>query len=103
MRFRQLGNSGLKVAELCLGTMTFGEESGFGADEAACRKVFDAYLAAGGNCIDTANIYTVGTSERMLSQMIAAERRRLVVATRFSMITDPKDPNAGGNSRKNLQ
>ncbi len=103
MRFRQLGHSGLKVSELCLGTMTFGEESGFGADEAECRRVFDAYLAAGGNFIDTANIYTGGTSERMLSRMIAAERARLVVATKFSMTTDAKDPNAGGNSRKNLQ
>jgi aryl-alcohol dehydrogenase-like predicted oxidoreductase len=65
--------------------------------------VFDAYLAAGGNFIDTANIYTGGTSERMLSRMIAAERARLVLATKYSMTTDPKDPNAGGNSRKNLQ
>jgi aryl-alcohol dehydrogenase-like predicted oxidoreductase len=103
MRYRQLGRSGLKVAELCLGTMTFGEESGFGAVEAECRRVFDAYLAAGGNFIDTANIYTGGTSERMLSRMIAAERARLVLATKYSMTTDPKDPNAGGNSRKNLQ
>ena len=103
MRYRQLGRSGLKVAEICLGTMTFGEESGFGADEAECRRVFDAYLAAGGNFIDTANIYTAGTSERMLSRMIAAERARLVLATKYSMTTDPKDPNAGGNSRKNLQ
>ncbi len=103
MRYRQLGRSGLKVAEICLGTMTFGEESGFGADEAECRRVFDAYLAAGGNFLDTANIYTAGTSERMLSRMIAAERARLVLATKYSMTTDPKDPNAGGNSRKNLQ
>jgi aryl-alcohol dehydrogenase-like predicted oxidoreductase len=103
MLFRQLGRSGLKVAEICLGTMTFGEESGFGADEAECRRVFDAYLAAGGNFIDTANIYTGGTSERMLSRMIAAERARLVLATKYSMTTDPKDPNAGGNSRKNLR
>ncbi len=103
MRYRPLGRSGLKVAELCLGTMTFGEASGFGADEAECRKMFDAYLAAGGNFIDTANIYTAGTSERMLSRMIAAERARLVVATKYSMTTDPQDPNAGGNSRKNLQ
>ena len=66
-------------------------------------QVFDAYLAAGGNFIDTANIYTGGTSERMLSRMIAAERARLVLATKFSMTTDPRDPNAGGNSRKNLQ
>jgi aryl-alcohol dehydrogenase-like predicted oxidoreductase len=103
MQYRQLGHSGLKVAEICLGTMTFGEESGFGADEAECRKVFDAYLAAGGNFVDTANIYTGGTSERMLSRMIAAHRAQLVVATKYSMTTDAKDPNAGGNSRKNLQ
>ncbi|MFO1455172.1 MAG: aldo/keto reductase [Steroidobacteraceae bacterium] len=103
MRFRQLGRSGLKVSELGLGTMTFGEESGFGAGEAECRRMFDAYLAAGGNFIDTANIYTGGTSERMLADMIAGERARLVVASKFSMTTQARDPNAGGNSRKNLQ
>lgn len=103
MRYRQLGRSGLKVSELCLGTMTFGEESGFGADGAECRRMFEAFLAAGGNFIDTANIYTSGTSERLLAGMIAAERGRLVVASKFSMTTDPRDPNAGGNSRKNLQ
>ncbi len=83
--------------------MTFGEESGFGADGAECRRMFEAFLAAGGNFIDTANIYTSGTSERLLAGMIAAERGRLVVASKFSMTTDPRDPNAGGNSRKNLQ
>ena len=77
MHYVQLGRSGLKVSEICLGTMTFGEESGFGASEAECRRVFDAYLAAGGNFVDTANIYTAGTSERMLAGMIAAERARL--------------------------
>ncbi len=103
MRLRLLGRTGLKVSELCLGTMTFGEESGFGADEAACRGVFDAYLEAGGNFIDTANIYTGGTSERMLGKFIDGSRSRLVLASKFSMTTDPRDPNAGGNSRKNLQ
>lgn len=103
MRYVRLGRSGLKVSEICLGTMTFGEESGFGASEVECRRVFDAYLAAGGNFIDTANIYTGGTSERMLAGMIAATRARLVVASKFSMTTDARDPNAGGNSRKNLQ
>ncbi|MCP5340167.1 MAG: aldo/keto reductase [Sinobacteraceae bacterium] len=103
MRFRQLGRSGLKVSELCLGTMTFGEQSGFGAAAAECRRMFDAYLEAGGNFIDTANIYTSGTSEQLLAEMIAAERGRLVVASKFSMTTDPRNPNAGGNSRKNLQ
>ena len=102
MRFRQLGRSGLKVSEICLGTMTFGEESGFGAGEAECRRMFDAYVAAGGNFVDTANIYTGGTSERMLARLIAGDRARLVVASKFSMSTQPGDPNAGGNSRKNL-
>jgi len=103
MRFRLFGNSGLKVSELCLGTMTFGEASGFGADQAESRRMFDAYLAAGGNFIDTANIYSGGQSERFLAEFIAAERSRLVLATKYSMSTAPRDPNAGGNSRKNLQ
>ncbi|MCU0758751.1 MAG: aldo/keto reductase [Steroidobacteraceae bacterium] len=103
MRSRQLGHSGLKVSELCLGTMTFGEESGFGAPEAECRRMFDAYREAGGNFLDTANIYSGGSSERILAGLVAAERDRLVVASKFSMTTDPRDPNAGGNSRKNLR
>ena len=103
MRYRMLGNSGVKVSEICLGTMTFGEESGFGGDKAAARAMFDAYVAAGGNFIDTANIYSGGTSERMLGEFIKAERLRLVIASKYSMTTDPQDPNAGGNSRKTLQ
>jgi aryl-alcohol dehydrogenase-like predicted oxidoreductase len=103
MRFRLLGDSGLKVSEIGLGTMTFGEESGFGADEAECRRMFEAYREAGGNFIDTADIYSGGSSERILSRLLAAERDRLVVASKFSMTTDPRDPNAGGNSRKNLR
>jgi aryl-alcohol dehydrogenase-like predicted oxidoreductase len=103
MKFRMLGGSGLKVSELCLGTMTFGDTPGFGAGRDESRRIFDAYLEAGGNFIDTANIYTGGESERLLADFIAAERARLVVATKFSMTTDPRDPNAGANSRKNLQ
>ena len=103
MRYRILGESGLKVSELCLGAMTFGEEAGFGADKSASRRMFDTYLAAGGNFIDTANIYNMGTSERMLGEFIGAERAQLVVASKFTMTTHAQDPNAGGNSRKNLQ
>ena len=102
MRYVQLGHSGLKVSELCLGTMTFGEEFGIGADEAECRKVFDAYVRAGGNFIDTANIYNRGTSERMLGKFIREDRERLVIATKYTLSTRPDDPNAGGNHRKNL-
>jgi aryl-alcohol dehydrogenase-like predicted oxidoreductase len=102
MRYRLLGKSGVKVSEICLGTMTFGEESGFGAGADECRRMYQAFRAAGGNFIDTANIYTGGTSERLLAGLIAGERSRLVLASKFSMTTDPADPNAGGNSRKNL-
>jgi aryl-alcohol dehydrogenase-like predicted oxidoreductase len=67
------------------------------------RRIFDAFVAAGGNFIDTANLYTNGTSERFLADFIAAERTRLVVASKFTMTMNAADPNAGGNSRKNLQ
>ena len=103
MRFQLLGKSGLKVSQICLGTMTFGVESGFGAEEFQCRQMFDAYLNAGGNFIDTANIYSGGRSEKLLSNFIATERSRLVLASKFSMTTQASDPNAGGNSRNNLQ
>lgn len=103
MRYRLLGRSGLKVSEICLGTMTFGEEHGFGAPLEESRRMFDVFLEAGGNFIDTANIYTQGSSERFLADFVAPHRTRLVLASKFSMTTDPGDPNAGGNSRKNLQ
>ena len=103
MRLRLLGRTGLKVSELSLGTMTFGAATGFGADEAECRRIFDAYLEAGGNFIDTANIYAGGESERMLSRFLAVCRNRVVLASKFSMSTDPADPNAGGNTRLNLR
>ena len=103
MRLRLLGRTGLKVSELSLGTMTFGAASGFGADEAECRRIFDAYLEAGGNFVDTANIYAGGDSERMLARFVAGRRARLVLASKFSMTTDATDPNAGGNTRRNLR
>lgn len=103
MRYRLLGHSGLKVSEICLGTMTFGGESAIGSGKDECRRMYDAYRAAGGNFIDTANIYTGGTSERYLSEYIAADRQGIVLASKFSMTTHPADPNAGGNTRKNLR
>ncbi len=103
MRYKILGDSGLKVSEICLGTMTFGEESGFGTNKLESQRMFAAYLDAGGNFVDTANIYSTGTSEKMLGEFITGERTRLVLASKFTMSTDGKDPNAGGNSRKNLQ
>jgi len=103
MKMCLLGQSGLKVSELCLGTMTFGTETAIGSEEDECRRVFDAYLEAGGNFIDTANIYTFGTSERMLGRFIAGQRASLVIATKYAMNTDLKNPNSGGNSRKALR
>jgi aryl-alcohol dehydrogenase-like predicted oxidoreductase len=102
MRYKLLGSSGLRVSELCLGTMTFGEEWGFGADARECRRVYDAYLKAGGNFLDTANRYTEGTSERLLGEFMGADRPWLVLGTKYTLATNPNDPNAGGNHRKNL-
>jgi aryl-alcohol dehydrogenase-like predicted oxidoreductase len=102
MRYQLLGSSGLRVSELCLGTMTFGEEFGIGAGAAESRAVYDAFLAAGGNFLDTANIYNRGTSESLLGDFIGSERQRLVLASKYTLSTDPADPNAGGSHRKNL-
>jgi len=102
MRYQLLGHSGLRVSQLCLGAMTFGEEFGIGAPAEECRRVFDAYLAAGGNFIDTANIYNAGTSERMLADFIRSGRDRLVLASKYTLSTAADDPNAGGSHRKNL-
>ncbi len=102
MRTLLLGQSGLRVSELCLGTMTFGLEWGFGADEDECARMFHAYVERGGNFIDTANKYTNGESERIVGRLIASRRDRYVVATKYSLSMDETDPNAHGNHRKNL-
>jgi aryl-alcohol dehydrogenase-like predicted oxidoreductase len=103
MQYRLLGSSGLKVSELCLGTMTFGAVGSIGEDEAEAQRMYARYRAAGGNFVDTANIYAQGRSEEILGRLIARERQQVVVASKYSMSTDPQDFNAGGNSRKNLQ
>ncbi|MCS6948417.1 MAG: aldo/keto reductase [Steroidobacteraceae bacterium] len=103
MRYRLLGSSGLKVSELCLGTMTFGAVDTFGADAETSAGVYAAFRDAGGNFIDTANIYAGGRSEQILARLIAPERSRVVLASKYSMSTDPQELNAGGNSRKNLR
>ena len=81
MRYKLLGRSGLRVSELCLGTMTFGDDWGWGAPKEESRKMFDAFAEAGGNFIDTANNYTNGTSEKFVGEFIASDRDRFVVAT----------------------
>jgi aryl-alcohol dehydrogenase-like predicted oxidoreductase len=102
MRYTFLGQSGLKVSELCLGAMTFGTEWGWGADEVESQRIFDTFIDAGGNFIDTANAYTGGTSETFLGRFIKSRRDRFVIATKYTIGTDPEDANAWGNGRKNL-
>lgn len=102
MNYKLFGPSGLRVSELSLGTLTFGEEMGWGADKAESRRVFDLYVEAGGNFLDTANKYNEGTSETWTGEFIAGERDRFVVATKFSLNMREGDPNAGGNHRKSI-
>ncbi|HRI50443.1 MAG TPA: aldo/keto reductase [Pseudomonadota bacterium] len=99
-----LGRSGLRVAPLALGTMTFGTEWGFGCGEAESRELFQRYRAAGGNFVDTADIYTGGTSERLLGKFIKELgcRDEVVLATKFTLGGRAGDPNSAGNGRKSI-
>ncbi len=102
MKYKLLGRSGLRVSEICFGAMTFGEQTGFGAPKNECRKMYDAFVEAGGNFIDTADLYGYGVSESMLGEFIAAERARIVLATKFTSNMAADDPNAGGNHKKHM-
>jgi aryl-alcohol dehydrogenase-like predicted oxidoreductase len=102
MRYKLLGPSGLRVSEICLGTMSMGQNWPFGADEATSRQVLDAYLDAGGNFLDTANKYHEGETEEYLGRWMGDRRNRMVLATKYSLAMDHTDPNAAGNQRKNL-
>jgi aryl-alcohol dehydrogenase-like predicted oxidoreductase len=82
--------------------MGFGTENGWGTDKAASREIFDTYVNAGGNFLDTANFYTKGTSEVFLGEFIAPARDRYVVATKYSLYENMTSANASGNSRKNM-
>src|SRR5689334_9563968 len=99
-----LGRSGLLVSPLCLGTMTFGTEWGWGSEENVSRSVFDGYIDAGGNFVDTADAYTGGKSEELVGKFIADRslRDRVVLATKSTFNTDPGNPNGGGNGRKHV-
>jgi aryl-alcohol dehydrogenase-like predicted oxidoreductase len=102
MKYRLLGNSGLRVSEAALGTMTFGDEWGWGSPKDEARKVYDAFREAGGNFIDTANFYTNGASESFLGEFIKDHRQSVVLATKYSNAAPGTDPNAAGNQRKNM-
>jgi aryl-alcohol dehydrogenase-like predicted oxidoreductase len=102
--YNTLGRSGLKVSPLCLGTMTFGEDWGWGSSEDTARQIFQAYIKAGGNFIDTADGYTNGSSETLVGKFIQAEKLRdsVVLATKYTFCGQPGNPNAGGNGVKNM-
>ncbi len=111
--FRALGRSGLVVSPLCLGTMTFGPGE-WGADEAASREIFDAYRDAGGNFVDTADIYSGGVSEELVGKFIreTGSRDEIVLATKFGFNASSRpltgtaggggNPHAGGAGSKNV-
>ena len=102
MNYKLFGKSGLRVSELCLGTMTFGEEWGTGANKETSKKVFDSFANAGGNFLDTANRYTEGTSEKYVGEFIHSDRDYFVLATKYTLYDNKNDPNAAGNHRKNM-
>ena len=103
MRYKLLGKSGLRVSELCLGTMTFGEDWGWGASKKAAKKQLDLFTDMGGNFVDTSVNYTDGSSETILGELLKGSRDYYVVATKYTLTKpDSPDPNSGGNSRKNM-
>lgn len=103
MKYKLLGRSGLKVSELCLGTMGFGTEAGWGADKETSFAIMDAFASAGGNFIDTANIYKLGTSEKIIGEYIGHhDRDFFVLATKYTLKDNLTNPNASGNNRKNM-
>src|SRR6056297_920145 len=102
MNYRYLGRSGLVVSRICLGTMTFGNEE-WGCDQKTATDIVNAFLDAGGNFIDTADLYSAGVSEEMLGKAIADKNRdELVIATKCWFPTG-KTPNARGLSRKHIE
>jgi aryl-alcohol dehydrogenase-like predicted oxidoreductase len=100
-----LGRSGLRVSPLCLGTMTFGEDLGWGSSVEDSQQILDRFIELGGNFVDTANFYTKSHSEKIIGDHVgrhSARRDRLVIATKFSGNLYPGDPNGGGSGRKSV-
>src|ERR1700681_4586740 len=102
MRYRLLGKTGVRISEVALGTMTFGEDWGWGASPDVCARMLDLFADAGGNVIDTADAYTNGTSETILGELLKGRRDRFVLATKFTNQTDPTDPNSARHQRKKI-
>ncbi|XP_074658078.1 1-deoxyxylulose-5-phosphate synthase YajO-like isoform X2 [Tubulanus polymorphus] len=112
VKYNFLGNTGLKVSNICLGTMTFGHEERFldgGIDgtlnltEAESHKILDRFAELGGNFIDTANLYHYGMSEAIIGTWLEKQdRNKFVIATKLAFPMDPKNLNAGGLSRQHI-
>src|SRR4030081_3740459 len=102
MRYKVLGKSGVRLSEAALGTMTFGEEWGWGASPDVSARMLDLFADAGGNVVDTADVYTNGTSETILGELLKGRRDRFVLATKFTNQTDPSDPNSAATPGKKI-
>ncbi|XP_071830344.1 1-deoxyxylulose-5-phosphate synthase YajO-like [Apostichopus japonicus] len=102
--YRYLGGSGVKVSNICLGAMTFGQTGLPGnCDEAASHKILDRFVELGGNFIDTANIYGRGASETIVGNWLSRqERHKIVLASKVRMQMEDDNPNSGGLSRKSI-
>ncbi len=102
MKYRLLGNSGLRVSEISLGTMNFGEVLDWSLPKDEARKIYEAYRSADGNFIDTANMYTNGTAETWVGEFMQGHRHEMVLATKYTCAVTANDPNAAGNHRKSM-
>jgi aryl-alcohol dehydrogenase-like predicted oxidoreductase len=104
MKYKLLGRSGLKVSELCLGTMGFGQATPWGISQKESFDIMDAFGHAGGNFMDTANRYQDGQTEEIVGNYLSqsADRDYWVVATKYSLYDNKTNPNASGNNRKNM-
>jgi len=105
-RYYTLGKTGLRVSRLALGTMTFGKEWGWGNEKEDAKEIFNYYLDQGGNFVDTADMYTGGTSEEFIGEFMKERNNReeIVLATKFTFNTSKNQHvNGGGNSRKNIR
>jgi aryl-alcohol dehydrogenase-like predicted oxidoreductase len=106
VKYRLLGHSGLRVSELCLGALTFGElpfrghPFGIPLDESG--QLLREFAGRGGNFIDTADIYGAGLSESFVGELVASDRDYFVLATKYTITTRPGDPNGSGSHRKNM-
>jgi aryl-alcohol dehydrogenase-like predicted oxidoreductase len=101
MKFNQLGRSGLLVSDLCLGAMIFGEESTRGTPPAEAERMINRYLDAGGNFIDTSDVYADGRSEEIVGRVIKEKRDQIVVATKVRFASG-QGPNDAGLSRRHI-